>query len=65
MGVYIEGARLPKNCEECNFKIECRPYWERIREMYTRPSWCPCMELTISEAFQALANNMKGVSNER
>ena len=35
---------MPKNCEECNFKVVCKPYWERIREQYTRPTWCPCCE---------------------
>ena len=47
MGVYIEGASIPKNCEECNFKVVCKPYWKRIREQYTRPTWCPCIELTM------------------
>lgn len=38
---------MPKNCEKCNFKVVCKPYWERIREPYTRPTWCPCIELTM------------------
>lgn len=58
MGVYIEGAKLPKNCEECNFKVECRPYWEKMREQYTRPNWCPCLELSIEEAFRIMAEYM-------
>ena len=45
MGVLMRGVDLPKNCEECNFKGECRDYWEKIREAYTRPSWCPLVEV--------------------
>lgn len=59
MGVYIEGAKLPKNCEECNFKVECRPYWERVREEYTRPYWCPCVELIINGTIVAGESEQK------
>ena len=45
MGVLMRGVDMPKNCEECNFKGECRDYWEKIREAYTRPSWCPLVEV--------------------
>ena len=45
MGVLMIGVDMPKNCEECNFKGECRDYWEKIREAYTRPSWCPLVEV--------------------
>ena len=45
MGVLMRGVNMPKNCEECNFKGECRNYWEKIREVYTRPSWCPLVEV--------------------
>lgn len=45
MGVLMKGVDMPKNCEECNFKGECRDYWEKIREAYTRPSWCPLVEV--------------------
>ena len=45
MGVLMRGVNMPKNCEECNFKGECRNYWEKIREAYTRPSWCPLVEV--------------------
>ena len=45
MGVLMRGVDMPKNCEECNFKGECRDYWEKIREVYTRPSWCPLVEV--------------------
>ena len=46
MSVLMRGVDMPKNCEECNFKGECRDYWEKIREAYTRPSWCPLVEVT-------------------
>ena len=45
MGVLMQGVNVPKNCEECNFKGECRDYWVNIREAYTRPSWCPLVEV--------------------
>ena len=45
MSVLMRGVQMPKNCEECNFKGECRDYWEKIREAYTRPSWCPLVEV--------------------
>ena len=45
MGVLMRGVQMPKNCEECNFKGECRNYWDKIREAYTRPSWCPLVEV--------------------
>ena len=45
MSVLMRGVDMPKNCEECNFKGECRNYWEKIREAYTRPSWCPLVEV--------------------
>ena len=45
MSVLMRGVQMPKNCEECNFKGECRNYWEKIREAYTRPSWCPLVEV--------------------
>ena len=45
MSVLMRGVNMPKNCEECNFKGECRNYWEKIREAYTRPSWCPLVEV--------------------
>ena len=45
MSVLMRGVNMPKNCEECNFKGECRQYWEKIREAYTRPSWCPLVEV--------------------
>ena len=45
MSVLMRGGDMPKNCEECNFKGECRNYWEKIREAYTRPSWCPLVEV--------------------
>ena len=45
MGVLMRGVDMPKNCEECNFKGECRDYWDKIREAYTRPSWCPLVEV--------------------
>ena len=45
MGVLMRGVNMPKNCEECNFKGECRDYWAKIREAYTRPSWCPLVEV--------------------
>ena len=45
MSVLMRGVQMPKNCEECNFKGECRNYWEKIRETYTRPSWCPLVEV--------------------
>ena len=49
MSVLMRGVDMPKNCEECNFKGECRQYWEKIREVYTRPSWCPLVEVSDSE----------------
>ena len=45
MNVLMRGVNMPKNCEECNFKGECRNYWDKIREAYTRPSWCPLVEV--------------------
>ena len=45
MSILMRGVDMPKNCEECNFKGECRQYWEKIREAYTRPSWCPLVEV--------------------
>ena len=45
MSVLMRGVDMPKNCEECNFKGECRNYWAKIREAYTRPSWCPLVEV--------------------
>ena len=45
MSVLMRGVQMPKNCEECNFKGECRNYWAKIREAYTRPSWCPLVEV--------------------
>ena len=45
MSVLMRGVDMPKNCEECNFKGECRQYWNKIREAYTRPSWCPLVEV--------------------
>ena len=45
MSVLMRGVQMPKNCEECNFKGECRNYWEKIREAYIRPSWCPLVEI--------------------
>ena len=45
MGILMRGVQMPKNCEECNFKGECRNYWKKIREAYTRPSWCPLVEV--------------------
>ena len=45
MSVLMRGVQMPKNCEECNFKGECRNYWEKIREAYIRPSWCPLVEV--------------------
>lgn len=45
MSVLMRGVDMPKNCEECNFKGECRDYWDKIREAYTRPSWCPLVKV--------------------
>lgn len=45
MGVLMRGVKMPKNCEECNFKGECHNYWDKFREAYTRPSWCPLVEI--------------------
>lgn len=45
MSILMRGVDVPKNCEECNFKGECRNYWTKIREAYTRPSWCPLVEV--------------------
>lgn len=45
MSVLMRGVEMPKNCEECNFKGECRQYWNKVREAYTRPSWCPLVEV--------------------
>ncbi len=49
MSVLMRGVDMPKNCEECNFKGECRDYWAKIRDAYTRPSWCPLVEVSDSE----------------
>lgn len=49
MGIYIKTAKAPKNCEECDFKATCEGYWKKIREEYTRPSWCPIVELKIDD----------------
>ena len=49
MSVLMRGVDMPKNCEECNFKGECRDYWAKIREAYTRPSWCPLVEVSDLE----------------
>ncbi len=53
MSVLMRGVDMPKNCEECNFKGECRDYWEKIREAYTRPSWCPLVEVADRKTEQA------------
>ena len=45
MSILMRGVDMPKNCEECNFKGEYRNYWTKIREAYTRPSWCPLIEV--------------------
>ena len=59
MSVLMRGVDMPKNCEECNFKGECRDYWVRIREAYTRPSWCPLVEVNCSE----IPNNCEACKN--
>lgn len=41
MNILIKGIKMPKNCEECDAKALCKNYWRRVREKYTRPSWCP------------------------
>lgn len=39
--ILFRGMEMPKNCEECDAKALCKNYWLRVREQYTRPSWCP------------------------
>lgn len=45
MAVIIPMAKMPNNCEECDLKGLCPDYWTKIREEYTRPSWCPLVEV--------------------
>lgn len=45
MAVIIPMAKMPNNCEECDLKGLCPDYWKKIREEYTRPSWCPLVEV--------------------
>lgn len=45
MAVIIPMAKMPNNCEECDLKGLCPDYWKKIREEYTRPSWCQLDDL--------------------
>ena len=45
MAVIIPMAKMPNNCEECDLKALCPDYWTKIREEYTRPSWCQLDDL--------------------
>ena len=45
MAVIIPMAKMPNNCEECDLKGLCPDYWTKIREEYTRPSWCQLDDL--------------------
>lgn len=45
MAVIIPMAKIPNNCEECDLKGLCPDYWTKIREEYTRPSWCQLDDL--------------------
>ena len=45
MAVIIPMAKMPNNCEECDLKGLCPNYWTKIREEYTRPSWCQLDDL--------------------
>ncbi len=45
MAVIIPMAKMPNNCEECDLKALCPDYWAKIREEYTRPSWCQLDDL--------------------
>lgn len=57
MSVLMHGVDMPKNCEECNFKGECRNYWDKIREAYTRPSWCPLEEIADTPQTKKTCDN--------
>ena len=45
MAIIIPMAKMPNNCEECDLKGLCPDYWTKIREEYTRPSWCQLDDL--------------------
>ena len=45
MAVIIPMAKMPNNCEDCDLKGLCSDYWTKIREEYTRPSWCQLDDL--------------------
>ena len=47
MGVYIKNMKIPKNCDDCNFSLDCLhdQHQTRYKMIGDRPNNCPMIEL--------------------
>ena len=61
MGVYIKGMEMPKNCDECNFSLDCPhdQHQDGYKMIDGRPNSCPMVEVLIPHGRLIDADELK------
>ena len=61
MGVYIKGMKMPKNCDECNFSLDCPhdQHQDGYKMIGGRPNSCPMVEVSTPHGRLIDADSLK------